>query len=48
MPLGTWNLSGTQGNVLGNPRYMFDSSQTRYQGILHFSNPSATGAVPVQ
>ena len=36
MPLDTWNLSGTQGNVFfGNPRLMFDSSQTRCQGILH-------------
>ena len=43
------NLSETQGNVfLGNPRSMFDSSQTPYQGILHFANPSATGAIPVQ
>ena len=23
-----WNLSATQGNVFGNPRLMFDSSQT--------------------
>ena len=44
----TWNLSGTQGNVFGNPRPMFDSSQTSYQGILHSTTPSATGAVPVQ
>ena len=48
MPLDTWNLSGTQGDVFGNPRSMFDSSQTPYQGILHSTNPSATGAVPVQ
>ena len=27
---------------------MFDSSQTLYQGILHSTNPSATGAIPVQ
>ena len=27
---------------------MFESSQTPYQGILHFTTPSPTGAVPVQ
>ena len=31
----TWNVSGTQGNVFGNPRAMLDSSQIPYQGILH-------------
>ena len=45
LPPDTWNLSEPQGNVFGNPRPMFDSSQTPCQGILH----SATaGAVPVQ
>ena len=44
----TWNLSGTQGNVLGNPRTAMDSSQTPHQGILHTANPSAIGAIPVQ
>ena len=29
-----------KGNVLGNPRSTFDSSQTTYQGILHSTNPS--------
>ena len=48
MPLDTWNLSGTQGNVFGNPRSTFGSSQTPYKGILHFTNQSATGAIPVQ
>ena len=48
MTFDTWNLSETQGNVFGNPRPMFDSTQTLYQGILHSTNPSATGAVPVQ
>ena len=48
MPPDTWNLSGTQGNVCDNPRSMFDSSQTPCQGILHSTNPSATGAIPVQ
>ena len=43
MPLDTWKLSGTQGSVLGNPRSVFDSSQTTYQGILHSASPSATG-----
>ena len=46
MPRDTWNLSGEQGNVIGNPR--FDSSQTPYQGILHSTNQSATGGFPVQ
>ena len=48
MPFDTWNLSGTQGNVFGNPRLMFDSTQTPYQGNLHSTNPSATGSIPVQ
>ena len=48
LPLDTWNLSEPQGNVWGNPRPLFDSSQTLYQGILHATTPSATGAVPVQ
>ena len=48
LPLDTWNLSEPQGNVFGNRRPMFDSSQTPYQGIRHSTNPSATGAVPVQ
>ena len=26
MPPDTWNLSGTQGNVSGNPRHMLDPS----------------------
>ena len=30
----TWNLSGTHGNVFGNPRAEIDSSQTPYQRIL--------------
>ena len=48
LPRDTWNLSEPQGNVSGNPRPMFDSSETSYQGILHSTTPSATGAVPVQ
>ena len=48
MPRDTWNLSGAQGNVFGNPRSMFDSSQTPYPGILHSTNPSVTGGIPVQ
>ena len=40
---GTWILSGTQGNVFGNPRAVIDSTQTPYQGILHSWNQSATG-----
>ena len=35
LPFDTWNLSEPQGNVFGNPRPVFDSSQTLYQGILH-------------
>ena len=46
-PLDTWNLFEPHGNVFGNPRPMFESSQTPCQGILHFTTPSATGAVPV-
>ena len=48
LQLDTWNLSGTQGNVSGNPRAMLDSSQIPYQGILHFTNQSATGGILVQ
>ena len=48
MPFDTWNLSETQGNVFGNPRPMFVSSETPCQGILHSTNQSATGAIPVQ
>ena len=44
----TWNLSGTQENLFGNPRPRFDSSQTPYQIILRSTTPSATGAIPVQ
>ena len=47
-PLDTWNLSVTEGNVLGNPRPTFDSSQTPDQGILHATNQSVTGGIPVQ
>ena len=39
LQLDTWNLFGTQGNVFGCPRSMFDSSQTSYQGILQSTNP---------
>ena len=42
MPVDTWNLSETQGNVLGNPR------STSHEGMLHWTNQSATGAIPVQ
>ena len=48
MPFDSWNLSEPQGNDFGNPRPMFASSQTPYQGILHSTTPSASGAVPVQ
>ena len=47
-PLDKWNLCETQGNVFGNLRLMFESSQTPNQGILHSTAPSATGAIPVQ
>ena len=47
LPLDTWNLSGPQENVFGIPRFMFDSSQTPYHGILHSATSSATGALPV-
>ena len=48
MPFDTWNVSETQGNFCGNPRSMFKSSKTPYQGILPSANPSATGAILVQ
>ena len=44
----TWKLSGTQGNVFGEPRAGIDSSQTLYQGILHSWKQSGTGGNPVQ
>ena len=31
LPFDTWNLSETQGNVFGNPRFVFNSTQTLYQ-----------------
>ena len=48
MPPDTLNLSGTQWNVFGIPRHMLDSSQMPHQGILHSTNQSATGGIPVQ
>ena len=48
MPLDSLNLSESQGNVLGNQFSTFDSSQTLCQEILHSTNQSATGAIPVQ
>ena len=48
MPFDTRSLSETQGNVFGSPRHMLDSSQMPYQGILHSTNQSATGGIPVQ
>ena len=48
LPLDTWNLSGTQGNVYGNPRAVLDSSQTLHEGILHSMNQSATSGISVQ
>ena len=48
LQLDTWNLSGTQGNVLAHPRSTFESSQKPYRGILHFTTPNATHRVPVR
>ena len=48
MPFDTWHLFEPQINVFGNPRPMFDSSQTPYEGILHSTTPSVTGAILVQ
>ena len=48
LPPGTWNLSESHLNVFVNPRPVFDSSQTPYQGSLHSVTPRATGAVAVQ
>ena len=47
-PSDTWNLSGTQGIVFGNPRHMLDPSRMSYPGILHSTNQSAEGGNPVQ
>ena len=47
MPPDAWNLSGTQGNVFGNPRHMLDSSRMSYPGIFHSTNQSAAGGNPV-
>ena len=47
LPLDTWNLSGPQENVFGNPRRMFRFITNTFEGILHSAAPSATGAVPV-
>ena len=44
----TWNLSETQWSVFGNPRAVTGSSQIPHQGILHSTNQSATGGIPVQ
>ena len=44
LQLDAWNLSGTQGNVFGNPRAAIDSPQTPCQGIRHSWNQSALGA----
>ena len=46
---GTWNVSGTQEKrFFGNPQAVIDSSQIPHQGILHYTNQSATGGIPVQ
>ena len=37
-----------KGKRFGNPRAMFDSSQIPHQGILHATNRSAAGGIPVQ
>ena len=42
------NLLGTSGNFFGSRRAVIDSSSTRYQGILHSWNQSATGGNPVR
>ena len=36
------------GNVIGNPRHRLDSSQMSCWGILHSTNQSVTGGIPVQ
>ena len=48
LPLDTWNTSGLQEHISGNPRALFDSSQILHQTILHATNQSATGGIPVQ
>ena len=46
--LATWHVESVRitGNVFGNPRSSFESSQTPFEGILHSTTPSATVAVP--
>ena len=44
LPPVTWNLSGSQENVIANPR---STSQLPYRGIHQFATPSARGEVPV-
>ena len=43
----TWNPSGSQENVIANPRSTLESSQIPYRRIHQFATPSATGEVPV-
>ena len=44
MPLDTWNLSGTQGNVFLAIRVLCATLSR----IFHSTNQSATGGIPVQ
>ena len=44
---GKFSHVPSQPALIPSPRSSFDSTQTPYQGILHFTTPSATGAVPV-
>ena len=39
---------GHRETFFGNPQTVLDSSQTPHQGILHSTNQSATGGIPVQ
>ena len=47
LPLDTWNTSGLQENVFGDPFSTFDSSRNHYQGIHHCTTPGAAGSIPV-
>ena len=42
----TWNLSGSQENVVASARSTLESSRIPYRRLHPFATPSATGEVP--
>ena len=46
LPLDTWNTSGLQENVIGNPFSTFDSPQDHPQGIHSCATQRERGSVP--